>query len=336
MQRSVGTTVGPGTNTVADATSNFDALDKLKDFLTGVTAGNPVALPVIERWTVLKDDVITAPTPSVSGNRELYLRGPGLSGTDAIFVNIKALDSISSNVFQWKISMATGFDGGQTFDNQPGATPFASWLTLDRFPAGMPFWFIASGRRFICIFKVVTTYVACYAGWYLPYATPTEFPYPGYLGGNTSEFGNRVDTTNYEMGNFYDAPVKDFNEATGSLRHRDGTWKSVGSYNSSTGAIRPSSVTQVNAFIQPFDWRRSAITPEYFLINNADGSYPVFPTVLYTEQSGGNVYGELDGVCYTPSRGNSTESTITIGSDVYLVIDNVYRATEAYVAILLK
>jgi hypothetical protein len=314
---------------VADAVDNDDAMDKLIDFLTGVTAGSPI-LPVIERWTVNKDVTTVAFGAGTNGNREVYLQGPGLSGTDAIYVNIRVYDIASTNVRNWEIRGSTGFDGGQTFANQPGSSPIGSYFTLNR-AIPMPFWIVASGRRFICVFKIVATYPSCYCGWYLPYATPSQFPYPMYNGGSTGNSAISNVVSDYTVGNFYDGPYLNTTNCVSHLRHRDGTWLTSASYNG--GGTRNSSTsasvaaTMYNGIVN--------YAPEQYTMGNADGSYPVVSVSLYTAQLGGQVYGELDGVFWTPSRDNSAESTITIGPDVYLVVQNMYRASEVNMALLL-
>lgn len=306
---------------VADATDNFDAMDKLIDFLTGVTG----SLPIIERWVVNKDDSVSVP-----GERFVYLQGPGLAGTDEIFVNLRVYDIPVSNVRNWEIRGSTGFDSGQTFENQPGGSTVRSFYTLNN-AVDMPFWIVANGRRFICVFKVTATYPACYCGWYLPYATPSQFPYPMYNGGSTSKDDISVLVQNYTVGNFYDGPIVSTTLSVAHLRHRDGTWLTVASYPDS-GGTRPNA-SQADVFHTMFGGGGN--DPNQATIQNADGTYPVMPVTLWTAANGGNVYGEVDGVFWTPARDNSAESTITIGGDTYLVVQNMYRTAEANMALLL-
>ena len=314
---------------VADATDNFDAMDKLIDFLTGITG----SLAAIEQWTVHKDDTTTLP-----GERYVYLEGPGLSGTDNIYVVIRVYDDIPTDSRNWEMRGATGYDSGSAWDAQPGISTVQSFLTLND-DVAMPFWFVASGRRFVCVFKITTTYPACYCGWYLPYATPSQFPYPMYNGGSAFEEDVPWNTTDYTVGNFYDGPAGTSVESAsvGQLRHRDGSWLRCGSYNDSTSGVRPtSSNSNVEVFATMYDDARAAADDfDKAIIDNPDGSYPVVPVVLYTEENDGNVYGELDGVFWTASRNNSAESTITDGGDTYLVVQNMYRTSEVNMALLL-
>lgn len=308
--------------TVADATDNVDAMDKLIDFLTGVTG----TLPALQQWTVLKDVVISPFGAALDGRREVYLRGPGLAGLDTIYINIAVYDNAVADARNWQIKAATGFNTLNDFDNQPGTTNIGSYLTLNDDTA-MPFWFIANGRRFICVFKIVNTYVACYCGFYLPYATPSEQPYPIIAGANTEGPTNLWSRTNYTMGNFYDGPAAGGN-ACGHIRHFDGSWRRVGNFNASNVASRPGSSNSQCRSNLFFENRG-----DQFIIQASDNTYPVIPSTLYIN---GSIYGEYDGVYWTPSRDNATENTVTVGADTYLVIQNVYRTTEVNCAILLE
>ncbi len=317
---------------VADATDSFDMMDKLIDFLDGTTAGSPV-LPVGERWTVNKDDTTTVP-----GERHVYLEGPGLAGTDAIYVNIRIYSDTPNNLHNWEIRGATGFSTGLAFDAQPGGSDVESYLTLSN--TSMPFWFVASGRRFIVVAQTAgSVSYAGYFGWYLPYATPAEFPYPMFNGGSTYQDDKSYLLTDYQVGNFYDGPQTSTAQgrSAGQLRHRDGTWLRVGGYIQTTSASRPAGRSGIDAFVWPHDLI-TASEYEYKLIENPDGSFPVFPFILYSALDGGNIYGELDGIFFSPLGlvGKKFPDTITISGDTYLVVNNAYRTVEANAALLLK
>ncbi len=321
--------VGPGTSTEPNATDQFDAMTILLNFLTKVTT--PTTGTITHAWVVLKDDSATVP-----GERHVYLKGLGLSGTDAIFVNIRVYSDIPTDSRNWEIRGATGFNDLSDFNSQPGISTVRSYLTLND-DVAMPFWIVATERRFICIFKIVTTYSACHCGWYLPYATPTQFPYPMYNGGSTYRDDIAWNTTNYTVGNFYDGPVTSDGDSVAQLRHRDGTWLSAASYNSTTGATRPTnSDSNVECYTTMYDENISSSGNfEQEVVDNADGSYPLIPVTLWSPQNSGNVYGEIEGVFWTASRNNTAESIITVSADSYLVVQNMYRTSEANMALKL-
>ena len=318
---------------VADATDSFDMMDKLIDFIDGTTAGTPV-LPVGERWTVHKDD-----TTSVPGERFVYLSGPGLSASDSIHVNVRIYSDVGNNLHNWEIRGATGFSAGLDFLNQPGASTRASYLTLSN--AAMPFWFIASGRRIILAAQTAgSVSYACYLGWFLPYATPAQFPYPMYNGGSAHNDDTNYLNTSYEVGNFYDGTRSSTSfgqPSSGQLRDINGDWLGFGSHNASTGATRPDNSGTGQPQIAPND-SLVAADPDYGIIENLDGSFILMPYILYSKGGNGNVYGELDGIFYSPlgQVGKKFPDTITQGGDTYLVLNNAYRTLEANAALLLK
>lgn len=307
---------------IADFTDNDDAMDKLIDFLDGTTAGEVgFLLPVGERWTVLKDDTTTTP-----GERYVYLKGPGLAAADSIHVNVHITSA--GIIHNWLIEGATGFDGGLAFDAQPGR---GGGVLLTFSNATMPFWFIASGRRFIVVVQTSgsVSYVG-YGGFYLPYATPTEFPYPLFLGGSTGNAAIGFSDTSYRVGNFYDGP------SSGALRHTDGTYLAVSAYVGADVSARPSSNVR-----STMCWPHDQINDEDYamhLVENPDGSFPAFPFIFYSTENLGVVYGEIDGVYFSPwgTTGRKFPDTVVIAGDDYLVVNNAYRTAEANALVLLK
>lgn len=320
------TSIGETPAGISDATDPFDAMDQLIDFLTGVTG----SIPVGERWVVEKDVDIIA-----SVEREVYLTGPGLSATDSIHVNIVVRDNGTTKQY-WDFYGSTGFDDGLPIASQPGVSNVIPRLTLTNV-AEMPFWFIANGRRFMCIFRAETVSVACYAGFYLPYGPPEELPFPMYIGANCAELDDSVDYTtgNYDIGNFYDGPVESSTEGCGAIRNPNGTWLPVGAFRADTAGTRPTVGPISDTWLWPMDQATGGLAQfNKRILLQQDGNYPMFPIIAYSEPST-IVYGELDGIKMTSTVGNSTESTITDGSDVYFTIQNVYRVGEVTPAFLL-
>ena len=322
---------------IVDATDSFDMMDKLIDFIDGTTAGETGKLLAVgERWTVLEDDSV-----SVAGERHVFLEGPGLAGTDNIYVNIRIYSDTPSNLHNWQIIGATGYSSGADIYNQPGGCDVETYFTLNN--ASMPFWFIVNGRRIMIVAQTAgSVSYACYLGWYLPYATPAEFPYPMFNGGNTCISTYNYLQTNYRLGNFYD-PVFNFisgvgnqSDAAGQLRQMDGSWLPIGNFEETTSATRPARQGNRQCYMWP-QARRSQ-EHDLKLIQNLDSTFPLLPFIPYTEEDGGDVFGELDGVLMSPlgTLGKKFPDTITVGGDTYLVVNNTYRTLEANAAFLLK
>src|SRR5690606_37845489 len=162
---------------------------------------------------------------------ECALRGPGLSGTDEIYVNLNTVSSETADIFNIALRGATGYLPGVLNYAQPGA-----WLSRDSrdqtamllWDQPIKYWFIANGRRFIVIARVTSVYESMYAGLGHPYALPSEFPYMLICGGSSSNDSIRYSAVTTAHSSFWH-PAKDSNSnlRLASLRMRDtaGVWQ---------------------------------------------------------------------------------------------------------------
>lgn len=320
------------------ATDYDDLMDKLKTFLT--TAAALTGASPSQAWVVEDDDTTTVPN-----ERHLYLRGPGLTASDTIYVNIRQYyDTVTSQYYNWELRGAIGYDSGEPFDNQPGVSPITAdadrgspRMLLDN--SSMSYWFFASGRRFIVVAKTGTFYSTMYCGFYYPFGTPSEIPYPIFIGGTGCEETVELSDNNYLVGGFYDAPggttVPGKNGAY--VRHMDGSWFAVANYTDTNTTVRsPETETCTWPYVY-FDALETSGSGGRDIVSteNPDGSYTVLPIVLYSTKESGNVYGELEDVYYITGQGpNVSEDTLTIGGDTYLIIQTAYRTGNLdYVAI---
>ena len=250
-----------------------------------------------------------------------------VGGLDSnVYVNIHRFSNEPTDARNWQFKYAINFDTAQDFNNQPGTHSQGVYYTMTDNVA-MPFRIIANARRFIVITQSVLAFNACYLGFYLPYATPSEMPYPICVGGNSITSTNNSQVTNYTMGNFYDGMIGGL-----IVRHVDGTHISFGSYGNSTSGSRPTTSIAANNF--PYDQTSSGAN--YLLLDNEESggsnSWPLLSQILYTTSNNGNVYGELEGVFFVPNRNNFTNNIITIDSVDYLVLQNTYRSSEVNAA----
>lgn len=291
------------------ATSYTDLLDKLVTFLT--TDGDLVADG--QEWEVLH-------TTSVGAEDDVLLRGPGLAGLDEIHIRLAAVSTPASDRYGIDLYGFDSYNAGVSHALQPGISPVCGVALWN---SSIPYWFVANGRRFIVIAKVSTVYSSMYAGFFLPFATPTEFPYPIFVGAS-HEDGNthRWSQATHVVGGFWDPSY-----GNAYLRHNDGTWIPFANYDDGTGGSRS-------------NLNDNAIWPYHMDLRareNEDGSYTLLPTVLHSNYSSGNVYGELDGVFFTAGYGVGSEDTIVLSGDTHLIVQSVYRTTRlSYAAIKLE
>jgi hypothetical protein len=288
-------------------------LTALRDFLTT----NATLVSLNQNWVVEKEETVSTYTisgisnqPSYTGDfRDVYLRGPGLAQQDNVHVNLRTYQSVPSSLFNWYIQAATAFDTGVAWESQPGHSIMDSSCGVYTLVNSLiDYWFIANGRRFIVVCKIEGDFYMSYNGLILPYALPSEYPYPIMVSGTTQRASyNHTSTYNR---NVYRVPYAGYNY--GQLRLPSTKWAQIGTQDYSGGLIPYAAV---------WPWQ-----VDYDLQGNLDGSYSVLPAVLYTGDDLEQCLGDMQGVYYVPGNGQvdlSAEDTITIAGVDYLVIQNV-------------
>jgi hypothetical protein len=253
-------------------------------------------------------------------NHEIILKGVGLSGSDQIFVGIRVVGGPSDTIHNWEIKGFTGASPTNNFDSQPGASPSVFTAFWDQ---SMSFWFVVNGRRFIVVAKVSATYHSLYAGFILPYATPTEYPYPLLV------VGEEDAATIYSSTAASFSFIADPEQNAARIRDNVGTWNGID--NGSTGyAIWPHDV---------FNTGRDVLA---VLQVAPTGESPIFPCNVVNNASGGSapfdqdVVGVMDGVFAVSGHNLSSETLLTISSVDHLVVQNIFRTSrENYMAIKL-
>lgn len=250
--------IGYVDNTGSEGLAHWQMLAKIKE------------LAEANGWTTLR-----YLTPSDGSNRELILKGVGLSGDQEIFIGFRSYHSVSADYYNLSAAGFTGYVAGNTFDTQPGYTESGVpghnqridyWIALD-----------AAGIHFGL--KVGTpVYEHGGAGYFSPYATPGQYPYPLYVAGMLTGIpATRYSDTAHSM------PWKG-NRAGLKIRFVDGTWK------------QPS----------VWPWNNSKLTT----LRDTGDDYPLMPLIL---NDASNIYGELPGLHYVSGFNNVTETIIQVG-----------------------
>lgn len=240
-------------------------------------------------WTVLRYD-------DVSVNRELILRGPGLSGTEEIFVGFRTYHDVGADYYNLYGGVFTGYVPGNTFDAQPGAVFVGCPAHNNR----IDYWLTLNGQRIVLAMKVGTpVYEHLYLGKFLPYARPSQYPYPvvagGMLAGATATRFSEVTHDFYLRGN----------SARGQLR-TPGGWINMHCYPWGNNYITGTSA--------------SATTIQ---LRDTGDQYPLLPVELHDNSA--NLYGQLDGVYYISGFNNAVENTLVTGGVTYVVMQSVSR-----------
>lgn len=319
-----------GTISPVGAEQGFDLLlTALRDFLTT----NATLVSLSQNWVLEKEetiptynmDNITDPTSMTQDFRDLYLRGPGLAQQDNIHVNIRLYGSSTLNYYNWMFTGATSFDDLLDWEDQPGTmiytNTFVPVFTLTN--SEIQYWIIGNGRRFMVVALIGGDWFLMYAGFILPYGKPSEFPYPMWVGGVSTNF--TYSNTSSQLRNMANYNAKGYN----LFRRPDGTVSSADTSGTSTSGV----------FSDAF-WPPILGSPGLVWQGNRDGSFTLLPMVYLTRAGANNVWGEMDGVFHVIRPGVinlEAGDTITINSVDYLVIQNADKQEDyTYLAIKLE
>lgn len=263
-------------------------------------------------WTTLR-------YVSTGLDRELILKGVGLSGLEEIFVGFKCYQSVSGDYYNFKAATMIGYVSGNTFETQPG-------IQISGVPAhnnAITYFIAANPQRITGCLKVGTpVYEHFYLGKIFPYARPGEFPSPLICAGmfNGAE-AKRFSDTNQVFpypGEYYSAQCNMW------LRYQTGAWTKVWSYpftNANTNNGLPLAGPQGSNTLVP--------AGDYYQLE------PIIISQLQTTAGSGNVWGELDGVYFCSGFNNGPENVVQMGGSS--VVDQtgmtVLQAVDAIIAV---
>lgn len=294
---------------IGTAANSNDLLDKLVAFLTT----NSGLTSIGQQWTVLRD--ATPPFGGVVATREVQFRAPGLSGTEEWYSSICSFESVASDIYNWQLLGGVGYLGSVDVHTQPGRSAY-QYLHLVN--SAIPYWFVANGRRVIIVAKISTTYQHAYIGAYLPYATPTQVPYPMFVGGSSQNNLFRWSNNGVTHKSYVDP-----SQYSSSAYHVDGQWLRPANTNTSTPAGRIYGMS-----MSPYEgggWTRETWVK---IRDNVDGSYTLFPIQISLENPK-NMLGELDGVYAVSGFNNASENIIQVDGVDHLVVQDIFR-TDRY------
>lgn len=237
-------------------------------------------------WTVLRYDTVPA-------NRELILKGVGYTGEEEIFVGFRTYQDSTADYYNLVAAAFTGYVAGNTFDAQPGAM-------LSGVPAHnnrIDYWLTLNPQRIALAMKVGTpVYESAYVGKFLPYARPSQYPYPVIAAGMLSGVpATRFSDTAHSI------PYKG-NRANLRQRFVDGTWK------------------------QPecWPWNNAYVAGGTTQQRDTGGNYPLNAVIL---SDGSGIYGELDGIRQISGFNNAVENTLVVDGKTWVVFQDVWRTS---------
>lgn len=301
--------------TTGTATDYHDLLDKLRLYA------------VAQGWTQLR---WTAPG-SMTANAELILRGPGAGPDRQVFLIFRSESDFTNGYYGWQLRGATDFDTGLPYSSQPGVSPqtyFNLWQNT------ITYWFYVNDRRIIVVAKTNTSYQSMYAGFFLPFALPTEYPFPLCVIGN-------YNTLNiYSLNNAGNRMFIDPGEEAGQFRRRSsGIWRPISnnSNSSNTQYDVHTNYADGEAIIWPLrtvkgdpsgstvDWNQKNGFAK--MRPNANNEYPLYQCHLI-DVDGYDWVGALDGAYATPGFNRTTEQAVTHGGRTFRYFQSGFRSTS--------
>ena len=276
-------------------------------FTVTATAGTIAAADtwVLDRWN--PDDLYTIANA-------LIWHGEG-DGSEAIHAGLRLTETPASQIWNWVMRGYTGFSGSQDFENQPGANDddiFTAFWNND-----MTYWFSVNARRYIVAAKVSTTYHTLYHGLFLPFGSPTEYPFP------MAVLGEKDDE---EAWNSTDTSFHCFIETclNGQVRDVAGTWLNM--QNTSTSG---------NIWMAPnqtaFPGSGGSVWDNHENYGAA-ADHQLLPLMLGNGPTGGATqpltmepFGVLDGANTVTGTNQSVETVLSISGTNWIVLQDIFR-----------
>lgn len=231
-----------------------------------------------------------------ASGHELIMKAPGLTGLEEIYWGIRTYHSVAGDYYNLLAGVFTGYVPGNSFDTQPGAALVGCPAHNNR----IDYWLTLNGQRMALAMKVGTpVYEHLYLGKMLPYARPSQFPYPVVAGGMLAGAeATRFSETTHD---FYLRG----NSARGQLRTPAG-WINMHCY------------PWGNAFLTG-----TSASSTQLQARDTESEYPLLPVEIHDNSA--NLYGQFDGIYHVSGFNNAVENTLTIGGDDYVVMQSVAR-----------
>jgi hypothetical protein len=308
--------------TTGTATDYADLLDELRAYL--VTQG----------W-VTQNFV----PGTIAGGGELITRGPGVDSDRRVFVEIRT-ENPSAGVFSWRMRGATGYVAAAPEGTNPGVmlTPVYANLV----GTTISYWFFVNDRRFIVVAKSGTTYASLYAGFFLPWGTPTAYPFPLYISGTYFQ-ANQLSLSNSAHRFFADPGSSGLNSST-YVRDPTGNWLPIANHNEGANTDRGINLGfQGAGFTWPYSVGENGLSGSNYLesaystsgqasggfwdnlVTTRQNEYGLFPVSIHANIQ--PPFGVLDGAFAIGGIGLSAEQSVAIGARNFTLFPNISRSS---------
>ena len=231
--------------------------------------------------------------PANNNQRQMILKGKGLSGTEEIYVGAYEYYSVGSDYYNMVVAVSTGYVPGNSFNTQPGVAENA----ICAHNTAIDYWLSWNAQKIaICLKVGGATYESAYLGKFYPYTPPSQYPYPvvcsGMLNGAAAVRYSSTATT-HGMG--YKGNTDRFD-----VRSPGGVWEQPYTFPWIEDSLSLNN-TESNSTSQ---------------IRDTNGYYPLTPVMILSDNG---IYGELDGIYHVSGFSNAVENTMTVGGSSYVL-----------------
>ena len=304
---------------VADTGAATDYLDLLLKIKNAAVA---------EGWTVLKDLVNDEPP-----DRDLMLRGPGTTPGVQPYIGFRTYRDVPDDIYNFFHYCMTGFDNSLAVTQQPGINTIQVDFGTCHWLDPIPYYLMINDRRIHCVVNVDGVWQHFYQGFFLPYGTPAQYPFPQYLGAHTNDPNLRYSTT---TGNFR-SHLSDPAQVNGMYWDPYGAQRQInGSANG--GRLHPAQSPSFNfeGEAPPYTTSPSSVSwTNQRPLRNTPDEFLLWPCIIYKPYR--YQAGELDGCFKVAGFSNATGDLVTVNGKTYLMVQDGYRTGFAdYFAVLLE
>lgn len=303
--------------TTGTASGHNDLLMALRNWLVG-TVG----------WTEL-EAIVPSPVSDTS-RLEYTLRAPGATSGNEFFLWMKTNADVGNGAYGIEIRSHTDYDADLDIGSQEMVSP-SIWYNL--WQNDINYWFYANHRRVIVVAKVNVSYVSMYAGLLRPFALPTQFTRPFYIGASYSILAP------HDVANSRNRFIADPGDLCAYYLNRDqNAWLKCNNHTGSSSDFQLN--TSPVAVMWPHrsagsisnlgsasnaDWSSKGLSN---IRPNANGERPQFMCHLLSVTDKQAV-GVLEGVYSVPGFGLTSEQEASYGSpaSTFRMFQNVFRTT---------
>jgi hypothetical protein len=265
-----------------------------------------------------------------------------------VYVGLELIADTANSRYHIRVYGMTAVIASATRMNEHVNVSDYSKVFLDN--TAMPYWIVANGRRMAWANKVSTVYQSAYAGLLTPFALPTSYPYPLFIGGMASGDPDTIPdwrSTSAGHADYLHARYQTLNPTTASqarLLTPAGAWIEVISQSASNTDFPTGHAVTWPYGDQGIEGNAQTATSNFrpfrvlqFQKESFGGDFVLTPVILHARTPAEQVYGTLDGVSAVQGIGNSSENLVTIGDDDHVCIQNAFRTSGSdYYALRLE